>query len=143
MSHEIEFVDNKPSIAYAGAPCWHGLGVNVPSDLTPLQMLEAANLNWTVTKIPAHAIGAGEKKEVGWSALVRSTDNKIIDIVSDDWNPVQNHEAFAEAVVTLLENSELNLTFGKQARRKVEAQFSNEVIAFQHELYYQKIIASC
>jgi glycosyltransferase involved in cell wall biosynthesis len=55
----------------------------------------------------------------------------------------QNHEAFAEAVVTLLENSELNLTFGKQARRKVETQFSNEVIASQHELYYQKIIATC
>jgi len=55
----------------------------------------------------------------------------------------QNHEAFAEAVVTLLENNELNRTFGKQARRKVETQFSNEVIATQHELYYQKIIASC
>jgi phage/plasmid-like protein (TIGR03299 family) len=37
----------------------------------------------------------GEMGEVpGKSALVRSSDNKVMDIVGQDWNPVQNAEAF-------------------------------------------------
>jgi phage/plasmid-like protein (TIGR03299 family) len=37
---------------------------------------------------------AGKNVAIGQSALVRSMDNKILDVVSDDWNPVQNEEAF-------------------------------------------------
>ena len=94
MAHEIEMVGDVASMAYAGALPWHGLGVEVPADLTPQQMLEAANLDWTVEKIPAYANIAGSEVAIGQSALVRSRDNKILDVVSDDWNPVQNEEAF-------------------------------------------------
>jgi hypothetical protein len=55
MAHEIEMVNGKAQMAYSGALPWHGLGVEVPADLTPDQMLEAAGLNWTVTKVPAYA----------------------------------------------------------------------------------------
>lgn len=94
MSHEIEFVNGKAQMAYVGAVPWHGLGVSVPADLTPDQMLEAAGLNWSVEKIPAYANVGGKQVRVGQSALVRSMDEKILDVVSDDWNPVQNAEAF-------------------------------------------------
>jgi len=94
MAHNIEFVNGKAQMAYAGTVPWHGLGTEVPADLTPAQMLEAAGLNWEVRKIPAFAEIAGQQVEVGRSALVRSFDDKILDIVSDDWNPVQNEEAF-------------------------------------------------
>jgi phage/plasmid-like protein (TIGR03299 family) len=94
MAHEIENVNGKDQMAYAGALPWHGLGTKVPADLTPTQMLEAAGLNWTVEKIPAFANVGGKNVAVGQSALVRSMDNKILDVVSDDWNPVQNQEAF-------------------------------------------------
>jgi phage/plasmid-like protein (TIGR03299 family) len=90
----IETVDGKAQMAYAGAVPWHGLGVKVPSDLTPAQMLEAAGLNWLVEKIPAYAKVGGKNVKIGQSALVRSMDNAILDVVSDDWNPVQNEEAF-------------------------------------------------
>jgi len=94
MAHELEFVNGKASMAYAGALPWHGLGVEVPADLTPVQMLDAANLNWRVEKVPAYAQIAGENISIGKSALVRDRDNHILDVVSDDWNPVQNEDAF-------------------------------------------------
>jgi phage/plasmid-like protein (TIGR03299 family) len=82
------------TMAYAGNVPWHGLGVHVPSDLSPAQMLDKAGLDWTVQKIPAFADIDGNKTNVGWSALVRSSDREVLSVVSNDWNPVQNHEAF-------------------------------------------------
>jgi phage/plasmid-like protein (TIGR03299 family) len=87
-------VNGKAQMAYAGDTPWHGLGTKVPADLTPTQMLEAAGLDWSVSKVPAYAKVGGKNVAIGQSALVRSNDNKILDVVSDDWNPVQNEEAF-------------------------------------------------
>ena len=94
MSHEIEFVDGKAQMAYAGEVPWHGLGTLVPNDLTPVQMLDAAGLDWEVEKIPAYAQVGENKIAIGHSALIRKSDNKLLDVVSNDWNPVQNQEAF-------------------------------------------------
>jgi phage/plasmid-like protein (TIGR03299 family) len=94
MAHMIESVNGKAQMAYAGDVPWHGLGTKVPNDLTPTQMLEAAGLNWSVEKVPAYAKVGGKNVAIGQSALVRSFDEKILDVVSDDWNPVQNEEAF-------------------------------------------------
>ena len=82
------------TMAYAGETPWHGLGVKVPNDLSPAQMLEKAGLDWTVQKAPAFANIDGQQTNVGWSALVRSSDKEVLSVVSNDWNPVQNHEAF-------------------------------------------------
>lgn len=94
MAHEIEMVNGEAAMAYAGQVPWHGLGVEVPADLTPEQMLKAAKLDWTVEKIPAYATVNGKKVAVGRSALVRDVDFAVIDVVSEDWNPVQNQAAF-------------------------------------------------
>lgn len=98
MAHEIEFVDGVAQMAYVGQVPWHGLGKEVPADLTPEQMLEAAGLNWEVKKFPSFAIlddnDPDSVIETGHSALVRMKDKKMLDLVSDDWNPVQNAEAF-------------------------------------------------
>lgn len=88
MAHMIE------TMAYAGETPWHGLGVPVPADLSPEQMLKKAELDWTVRKVPAYAMVAGKPVAVGRSALVRDSDDTILDVVSDDWNVLQNHEAF-------------------------------------------------
>lgn len=94
MAHNIETRKGKASMAYAGDTPWHGLGTRVADDLTPGQMLEAAGLDWEVEKIPAYAEVGGKRVSVGRSALVRKDDNAILDVVSDDWNPVQNQQAF-------------------------------------------------
>ena len=88
MAHMVE------TMAYAGEKPWHGLGKEVHNDLTPAQMLVEAGLDWSVDKVPAFATIGGKKVSVGRDALVRSTDNRILDVVSSEWNPVQNHEAF-------------------------------------------------
>lgn len=98
MAHEIEFIDGIAQMAYVGETPWHGLGKSVPADLTPEQMLEAAGLNWEVKKYPTFAVldesDPDSVIETGQSALVRLSDKKMLDVVSDDWNPVQNAEAF-------------------------------------------------
>lgn len=88
MAHLVE------TMAYAGEVPWHGLGVKVPHDLSPAQMLEKAGLDWQVQKIPAFADVNGKKINVGRSALIRSSDQSVLDVVGNDWNPVQNNEAF-------------------------------------------------
>ena len=94
MAHELEIVNGKAKMVYAGTVPWHGLGKQISPDLTPDQVLAEAGLDWEVSKVPAFANIAGKQTAVGWSALVRSEDNKVLDVVSDDWNPVQNQEAF-------------------------------------------------
>jgi len=94
MAHELEMVGDKALMAYTGDVPWHGLGTKVPADLTPEQMLDAAGLNWEVEKIPAFADINGIQTPIGQSALVRKSDHKMLDVVSDDWNPVQNQIAF-------------------------------------------------
>jgi len=98
MAHLLEIVDGKASMAYAGEVPWHGLGKHVSPDLTPQQMLEAAGLDWEVYKIPATVNLNSKKYNIGWSALVRKQSDKddhIMGTVSNDWEPVQNSEAFA------------------------------------------------
>lgn len=96
MSHELEIINGEAQMAYAGDTPWHGLGTKVPADVSPDQMMEAAGLNWEVRKQPMFINdGLGTDTKVpGKQALVRSSDNKILDIVGDTWNPVQNSEAF-------------------------------------------------
>ena len=96
MSHEIEMVNGVTQMAYAGDLPWHGLGQQVSDDITTDGMMKAAGLDWSVTKQPMYYMDdLGEMGEVpGKSALVRSSDNKVMDIVGQDWNPVQNAEAF-------------------------------------------------
>ena len=96
MSHEIEMVNGVAQMAYAGETPWHGLGTVVSDDISTDGMMKAAGLDWSVTKQPMYYMDdLGEMGEVpGKSALVRSSDNKVMDIVGSDWNPVQNAEAF-------------------------------------------------
>ena len=88
MAHLVE------TMAYAGKTPWHGLGKEVPADLSPAQMLEAAGLDWSVDKIQTFANIQGQQVYTGKDALVRSSDGRILDVVSQDWNPLQNEEAF-------------------------------------------------
>lgn len=89
MAHMIE------TMAYAGETPWHGLGKRVLNDLTPAQMLKEAQLDWTVEKRPLFFINYdGGAKMSDSSALVRSSDESVLSVVSNDWNPVQNEEAF-------------------------------------------------
>jgi phage/plasmid-like protein (TIGR03299 family) len=99
MSHELEQLnDGSYSMSYVGEVPWHGLGTAVASNLTPREMLESARLDWTVRKEPAYIRLPfdSEMKEtrIKADALVRDSDNSVLDIVTPEWNPLQNEEAF-------------------------------------------------
>lgn len=95
MAHAIEIVDGVANMAYVGEVPWHGLGKRVPGDVSPEQMLKAANLDWTVEKRPMFfSDNNGSPVMTKAQALVRSTDSKVLTVVTEKWNPVQNSEAF-------------------------------------------------
>lgn len=94
MAHELEIVNGEANMAYVGETPWHGLGKRVPADVSPEQMLKAANLDWTVEKRPLFYNTKTGPILTKTNALVRSTDEKVLTIISDNWNPVQNLEAF-------------------------------------------------
>lgn len=94
MAHELEFVNGKAQMAYTGDVPWHGLGTKVSNDLTPEQMLKAAGLDWTVDPVELFAEVGDKRLATGHRALVRSSDQRVLDVITDDWNPVQNHAAF-------------------------------------------------
>ena len=59
--------------------------------------MEKAGVDWEVEKIPTYVGRSikGYQIPTGASALVRSSDNKVLaPMVGDNWEPVQNVEAF-------------------------------------------------
>ena len=88
MAHEVE------TMAYAGEVPWHGLGVPVSNDLTPVQMMQKAGLDWKVKEVTTYADFDGTKIPTGQKALIRTSDAKLLTNVGEGWNPCQNEDAF-------------------------------------------------
>ena len=95
MAHLVE------TMAYAGAVPWHGLGVPVEANLTPKEMMQAADLDWTVSKRPVYTLNECEgHNEVGVMPvdghhfITRDSDNSILSHCGDDYVPIQNEEIF-------------------------------------------------
>lgn len=78
-------------MAYSGEVPWHGLGKRVREDLTAEEMLIESGCNWTVSKRP---LFMEDGQQVDMTALVRDSDNHILTYVPDDWNSLQNADAF-------------------------------------------------
>tara|TARA_Y100000593_G_scaffold92751_1_gene185348 strand:- start:2812 stop:3840 length:1029 start_codon:yes stop_codon:yes gene_type:complete len=95
MAHQVE------TMAWTGEEPWHGLGVEVDPNLTPLEMQEAAQLNWTVSKRPSYTLDAPEwSEDVGIIQaentfhIVRDSDNRILSHCGRDYIPIQNSDIF-------------------------------------------------
>lgn len=86
MSHEVE------TMFYTRQKPWHGLGKRVEEALCSLDALKLAGLNW---KVIQKSIFTEDNIEVpNFKANVRSTDDKILGVVTDRYQIVQNSEAF-------------------------------------------------
>ena len=88
MAHMVE------TMAYAGEVPWHGLGVPVSNDLTPVQMMEKAGVDWNVREVESFIEFDGKRMATGQKSLVRETDGRILTNVGENWKPVQNEDAF-------------------------------------------------
>lgn len=82
------------TMAYTNEVPWHGLGYRVDGKTIKSveAMLKAAKIDWTVEKKP---LFLADGTEAPASALVRSIDQSILDVVGNGYVPVQNAEAFA------------------------------------------------
>ena len=59
MAHRIHVEDGKASMMYVGQEPWHGLGTKLEKPATAADAMRAANLAWTVMKVPLYAWGEG------------------------------------------------------------------------------------
>lgn len=90
---------NVETMFYTREKPWHGLGVRVEETPTSADALTMAGLDWEVLQESVYT-DAGEKIS-GYKANVRSTDRKVLGVVTDRYKVIQNAEAF-EFTDTLL-----------------------------------------
>ncbi len=100
MGHELLISNGRASMMYVGDVPWHGLGTALDSPATAEEAIKAANLDWEVEKRPVYysngkALEPVEGKNVvvpgkGWE----SDEQPVFGIVSDNYQPLQNREAF-------------------------------------------------
>ena len=84
---------NVESMFYVRTTPWHGLGVRVENALTSREALMTAGLDWNVTQKDMFTDDGCMID--GFKANVRETDNRILGVVTERYQIVQNSEAFA------------------------------------------------
>ncbi len=89
------------TMAFVGAPAWHGLGRRVPSCVSAAEMIQAANLDWKVRKEPALGARMVDRTRSIYSryAILRSrvgreTTDVQLAVVGGEYQPLQNADAF-------------------------------------------------
>jgi len=86
MSAEIE------SMMYTRVKPWHGLGTMVQDAPNNAAAIKLAGLDWQVNGLPVY--DAQGNVIPGYAANTRSTDGKVLGIVTSKYKIVQNAEAF-------------------------------------------------
>lgn len=108
MAHEIDFSTGKAAIAYARQTPWHGLGTQFDDLMTSEQALNAACLNYTVTKEQA----CYEDKNgivhpcPGRYVTARSDTGTGLGTVGEGYKVIQNIEAF-DFMDSLIESGDI------------------------------------
>ena len=72
---------------------WHGLGTIVMEAPASAEALRLAGLDWKVVQEPVYT--SNHELVKGYKANVRSTDRRVLGVVSDRYKVVQNVEAFS------------------------------------------------
>ncbi|MDB6124677.1 MAG: phage/plasmid-related protein [Pedosphaera sp.] len=99
MSHNLLIQNGEASMFYVEEVPWHGLGTKLDKPATAEEAITAAKLDWEVVKLPLYA-GAARIKVPDRYAVVRKdglivdTKSPILGVVSKEYTPLQNHEAF-------------------------------------------------
>lgn len=84
---------NVETMMYVREVPWHGLGTRVEEAPTSKDALKLAGLDWRVDQKSIQVCG-GSKIE-NYKANVRSSDKKVLGVVTDRYRVVQNEDAFA------------------------------------------------
>lgn len=104
MAHQFE------SGIFAHKAAWHGLGIVLDHHPSIEDALVLAGLDWEVGKLPLYAkLADGEAIEVaGHKAIVRESDSSVLGVVTDQYVPLQNKQAF-EVFAPLVDDGTLKI----------------------------------
>ncbi len=97
MAHEIEFKDGDYSFTFVGdrSAIWHGLGQQAQPDWTREQWMKAAGHNFEVRKIDIVGRHGEHEVSYGEHQLLQRTDTgAVMSLVTEQWNPAQNTDAW-------------------------------------------------
>jgi len=90
--------NGRAALFYLEETPWHGLGTRLDRPATAREAIQAANLDWQVSKTPVYANLNGARIVVPDTfAIVRHDPlhSPVLGVVSKDYTPLQNSEAFA------------------------------------------------
>ena len=85
MAHEVE------NMFYVNETPWHGLGERFVEPPSMEEAIVAAGLNWKVDTKPLYLEDGTQAPS---KAVVRETDNSILGVVGENYQPLQNIDAF-------------------------------------------------
>lgn len=97
------YVDN---MVFAGETPWHGLGTPLTGEESVEEMLQKAGLDWEVAMLPIKLATEDEKLIPSHRAAVNVSTGKVLGVVGNRWEPLQNRDAFA-IFEPLVESGEL------------------------------------
>jgi phage/plasmid-like protein (TIGR03299 family) len=86
MAAEVE------SMMYVNQAPWHGLGKRLPLEVTAADAIKEAGLDWNVSKVKMYT--AQGEEIPNFYAGRRDTDGKIVGVVGERYQHVQNVDAF-------------------------------------------------
>ena len=94
MAHQI--LENDHAFYGGNEAAWHGLGTVIEEDVVSAkEALDYAHMNWDVVQVPVWATVNGSPVEIaGKVANVREDTGDVLAIVGEDYQVVQNSEAF-------------------------------------------------
>jgi phage/plasmid-like protein (TIGR03299 family) len=101
VAHNLWIRNGQAAMFYVGDEPWHGLGVRLPAPPTAEEAIEAAGLDWQVAKAPLYVFGKSRlipfpgKFAVVPQDRLGEDDCPIFGMVSEQYQPLQNREAFA------------------------------------------------
>src|SRR5262245_7881349 len=83
------------TMTYAGDVPWHGLGQKLSDDarFDVATAIRMAGLDWNVSKVAIRTVDGEDVPEQ--FAVRRSSDRKIMGVVGDRYETMQNEDAFA------------------------------------------------
>lgn len=95
MAHNLSTASGRAEMFYTGTTPWHGLGQHVAEAPDSAAAMRLARLDWDVQLCPLTTQFNFDTLDAPGFALVRTDVGKVLSVVGQRYQPVQNREAFA------------------------------------------------
>ena len=96
MAHNLSVVRGEEEMFYVGETPWHRLGIKLPEVATAQEAIDAAGLGWDVILGDIFfKTDEGMKQVEHQKAAIRDDATVALAVVSDNYKPIHNREAFA------------------------------------------------